>query len=276
MIEFGKTLRAAREAKGLTTGQIAERTHMMVQTVEGLENENFSKIVAPIYGRGFVKLYCETVGLDPKPMVDAFMAIYSDRRAANAEPIPPPPPPPAASKTPQPEPEHTPAAPVAPEPPPKPAELDFGFPPPPPSPAPMPAPAPAARAESAPAPKQPTLSRYAASIPEDSPEPSFSLPYVNWRLVALVAGAFVVLLCVALGIRAIYRATMRAPVQETAATPEPQAAAQQPEPAGGKPQPSDSAPEAATAHPQPAARQPLPLKPFYIDSDHSTELERKK
>ena len=54
MIEFGKTLRAAREAKGLTTGQIAERTHMMVQTVEGLENENFSKIVAPIYGRGFV------------------------------------------------------------------------------------------------------------------------------------------------------------------------------------------------------------------------------
>ena len=144
MIEFGKTLRAAREAKGLTTGQIAERTHMMVQTVEGLENENFSKIVAPIYGRGFVKLYCETVGLDPKPMVDAFMAIYSDRRAANAEPIPPPPPPPAASKTPQPEPEHTPAAPVAPEPPPKPAELDFGFPPPPPSPAPMPAPAPAA------------------------------------------------------------------------------------------------------------------------------------
>ena len=133
-----------------------------------------------------------------------------------------------------------------------------------------------ARAESATAPKQPTLSRYAASIPEDSPEPSFSLPYVNWRLVALVAGAFVVLLCVALGIRAIYRATMRAPVDETAATPEPQAVVQQPQPAGSKPQAAGSAPEAATAQPQPAARQPLPLKPFYIDSDHSTELERKK
>ena len=265
MIEFGKTLRAAREAKGLTTGQIAERTHMMVQTVEGLENENFSKIVAPIYGRGFVKLYCETVGLDPKPMVDAFMAIYSDRRAANAEPIPPPPPPPAASKTPQPEPEHTPAAPVAPEPPPKPAELDFGLPPPPPSPAPMPASAP----------KQQPLSRYAASIPQES-DSNFSLPYVNWRLVALVAGAFVVLLCVALGIRAIYRATMRAPVEETAVTPEQQAAAQQPQPASGRPQSAGSASEAAKAQPQAAARQPLPLKPFYIDSDHSTELERKK
>ena len=83
MIEFGKTLRTAREAKGLTPGQIAERTHMMIQVVEGLENENFSKIVAPIYGRGFVKLYCEAVGLEPKPLVDAFikdrpLEFYSD------------------------------------------------------------------------------------------------------------------------------------------------------------------------------------------------------
>ena len=86
MMEFGKTLRTAREAKGLTTGQIAERTHMMVQVVEGLENEDFSKIVAPIYGRGFVKLYCETVGLEPKPLVDAFMEIYSGGRGKSAAP----------------------------------------------------------------------------------------------------------------------------------------------------------------------------------------------
>ena len=84
MIEFGKTLRTARESKGLTPGQIAEKTHMMVQIVEGLENEDFSKIVAPIYGRGFVKLYCEAVGLEPKPLVDAFMEIYSGNRGASA------------------------------------------------------------------------------------------------------------------------------------------------------------------------------------------------
>ena len=125
------------------------------------------------------------------------------------------------------------------------------------------------------APKQQPLSRYAASIPQES-ESNFSLPYVNWRLVALVAGAFVVLLCVALGIRAIYRATMRAPVEETAVTPEPPAAVQQPQPTGIKPQAADNAPEATTAQPQAAARQSLPLKPFYIDSDHSTEIEREK
>ena len=90
MIEFGKTLRSAREAKGLTAGQVAEQTHMMIQTVEGLEKEDFSRIVAPIYGRGFVKLYCESVGLDPKPIVEAFMEIYPIKRTAAPVLQPPP------------------------------------------------------------------------------------------------------------------------------------------------------------------------------------------
>lgn len=77
MMEFGKNLRAAREAKGLSCSQVAEKTHLMIQIIEGLENENFKKIVAPIYGRGFVKLYCETVDLDPKPYIDEFMRLFS-------------------------------------------------------------------------------------------------------------------------------------------------------------------------------------------------------
>lgn len=81
MIEFGKTLRAHREAKGLTTSEVAQKTHILVQQVEALEKEDFSKIAAPIYGRGFVKLYCEAVGIaDYKPLVDEFMDIYSGNR----------------------------------------------------------------------------------------------------------------------------------------------------------------------------------------------------
>lgn len=81
MIEFGSTLRAAREAKGLTISQIAESTHMMASIVQDMENENFTRIVAPIYGRGFVKLYCEAVGIDdPKPLIAEFMEIYSGNR----------------------------------------------------------------------------------------------------------------------------------------------------------------------------------------------------
>ena len=55
-------------------------TRMIHQTIEDLENENFTRIAAPIYGRGFVKLYCEAVGLDPKPMVAEFMEIFSGNR----------------------------------------------------------------------------------------------------------------------------------------------------------------------------------------------------
>lgn len=80
MIEFGLTLKQAREAKGHSIAKIAEMTHMMSSMVEDLENERFGKIVAPIYGRGFVKLYCNAVGLDPKPMVEEFMAIYTGLR----------------------------------------------------------------------------------------------------------------------------------------------------------------------------------------------------
>lgn len=112
MIEFGKTLRAAREAKGLSIAQIAEATRMLTRVVENLENENFSDLPAPIYGRGFVKLYCEQVGLDPKPMVAEFMEIYNGARdigikekpVAPAAPETAPVPPARAPQPPAPEP----------------------------------------------------------------------------------------------------------------------------------------------------------------------------
>lgn len=81
MIEFGVTLRRMREEKGLSVSEVAEKTHMLVQQVEALEREDFSKIAAPIYGRGFVKLYCEAVGIeDPKPFVNEFMDIFTGNR----------------------------------------------------------------------------------------------------------------------------------------------------------------------------------------------------
>ena len=241
MMEFGKTLRTAREAKGLTTGQIAERTHMMVQVVEGLENEDFSKIVAPIYGRGFVKLYCETVGLEPKPLVDAFMEIYSGGRGKSAAPHEPA------------KPEQRPVEPTAPEPPPKPVApeppqrvqetIDFSAPP-------------AAEVTR----QQQTTSRYAAPMPIDD---GFSMPAVNWRMVALGAAAVAIVVLALLGVRALYRVTMTAPEEETTEVADPAPA---PDPA-----PTDAQSPAKA----PVDRKPLPLKPFYIDSNHQTETENK-
>ena len=46
-MSFGQTLRNAREAKGLSTSELAAQTHLLVQIVEGLENEDFRRIPAP-------------------------------------------------------------------------------------------------------------------------------------------------------------------------------------------------------------------------------------
>jgi len=239
MIEFGKTLRTAREAKGLTPGQIAERTHMLVQTVEGLEREDFSNIVAPIYGRGFVKLYCEAVGLEPKPLVDAFMGAYSgghggEKKAdATAEPKQ------TASVLGKPP---SPQTPIAPERPPAVQEtIDFT----------------STGAET----EQRHESRYAAPMPIDD---GFSMPLVNWRMVALGVAAVAIVLLTAIGVRAIYRITMTAPDEEQVCE------ASTAEPTSPAPTQGETATSKAVAD-----RKPLPLKPFYIDSDHTTEKENK-
>ena len=107
-MSLGNTLRAAREACGFTTSELAARTHMLVQIVEGLENEDFRRIPAPIYGRGFIKLYCEAVNLDPKPLQAEFMDLFNRAKDAPAKsempPVRPRPPatepPPVADETP--------------------------------------------------------------------------------------------------------------------------------------------------------------------------------
>ena len=78
---LGETLRNARVQKGLSPSDVAENTHMMVQVVEDLEREDFRRIAAPIYGRGFVRLYAELLELDPEPLILDFMDLYAGARA---------------------------------------------------------------------------------------------------------------------------------------------------------------------------------------------------
>ena len=197
MIEFGKTLRSAREAKGYTVSQIAEMTHLKSTAVEGLENEDFSMIAAPIYGRGFVKLYCEAVGLEPKPLVDEFMAIMNGEReiAIKERPVtespvaaePPPPPPPVPTPAPE-EPDLfrqdpiPPSEPIAPVPPPPTSVI------------------PPASKES-----EPAFSRFAAPMREYmAPD---RLSFINPRIIILAVAGLALLVLLVFGIRALYCAT---------------------------------------------------------------------
>lgn len=215
-MEFGKSLREAREAKGYTIAQIAETTHIMSSVIEGLEKEDFSRIAAPIYGRGFVKLYCEAVGLEAKPFVDEFMEIMNGNHSVSIKerpvaapvqdvPPPPPPPPPAAEQdlfTQEPETHALPAAAI----PPPVADPLHATPP------------------------QADISRYASPFrPEETASPSY--PVLPWRLILLAIAGLAILAVLICGIRALYRATSDSKpaaetMTETIGTPAPKPAAQ--------------------------------------------------
>lgn len=59
----GHLLRAAREAKGLSTGAIATQLNLDVRTVEALERDDHERLSAPIFVRGYLRNYARLVGV---------------------------------------------------------------------------------------------------------------------------------------------------------------------------------------------------------------------
>ena len=247
MIEFGKTLRSARETKGYTVSQIAETTHLKSSTIEGLENEDFSMIAAPIYGRGFVKLYCEAVGLESKPLVDEFMAIMNGEHEIAIKERPVAEGPVSVPPTAEPPPPPTPA--------PAPEEQDLfrQDPLPPPATA-IPQPAPAPVLPSASEKSEPAFSRFAEPMREYSTTPpAFQL---NPRLIILAVAGLALLVLLIFGIRTLYCATS----SETAgAQPEPE----QPTAVETDSTKTVETPAAPTANAAPRTQQNIPS--LYID-----------
>ena len=74
---LGLTLRAARERLHFSQSEVAEATRIKLNIIQDLENNDFSHIAAPLYGKGFIKLYAEHVGLDPEPLAREYVARYA-------------------------------------------------------------------------------------------------------------------------------------------------------------------------------------------------------
>ena len=81
MCELGERLRRAREAKGLSLKEAAERLALKASVLEALEACRFEALPEPPLARGYLRRYALLLGLDP----EALLALYP-RQA------PPPPP----------------------------------------------------------------------------------------------------------------------------------------------------------------------------------------
>jgi cytoskeleton protein RodZ len=68
--DFGASLRAAREAAGMTVPTLASRLRLHVKQIEALERADLAALPSLIYVRGFVRSCARELKIDPLPLLD--------------------------------------------------------------------------------------------------------------------------------------------------------------------------------------------------------------
>lgn len=71
---IGARLRSAREARGLTTLQAAEKLRVDARILEALEAENFTALGPAVYVRGHLRHYAELIGESPTELQSLYSA----------------------------------------------------------------------------------------------------------------------------------------------------------------------------------------------------------
>ncbi len=65
----GASLKAAREAQGLSLDQAAGRLRLMIRQLSTMETDDFAALGQPVFARGFVRNYARMLGLDAEALV---------------------------------------------------------------------------------------------------------------------------------------------------------------------------------------------------------------
>ena len=73
---FGAALKRAREAQGISIGDMAARSRLSVQQVRALESERTAELPEPVYVRAFIRGVASVLGLEPDPLVADYTARY--------------------------------------------------------------------------------------------------------------------------------------------------------------------------------------------------------
>ena len=71
MSGMGSQLRAAREHRRVTVTEAAATLKLKVLVVDAMERDDYRRLIAPTYAKGFNRLYCDYLDLDPEPFIQA-------------------------------------------------------------------------------------------------------------------------------------------------------------------------------------------------------------
>ncbi len=80
MATLGQQLKAAREAKGISESDAGRATKILTKLIRAMENDDFSDMAAPMYAKGFIRLYADYLGIDPAPLVEEYMQRHAPAR----------------------------------------------------------------------------------------------------------------------------------------------------------------------------------------------------
>lgn len=77
----GQLMRELRETQGLELREISERTKIGIGYLEAIEDENFAKLPAVVYVRGFLVEYARMLRIDVGQVLDTYLERYRRARA---------------------------------------------------------------------------------------------------------------------------------------------------------------------------------------------------
>lgn len=83
----GIMLRSARRASGLPEGDLVEQLGLTYGALRALEADDYDRLPAAVYIKGYIRRYCDIVGINPRPVVECFESHY---REVCGAPKPPP------------------------------------------------------------------------------------------------------------------------------------------------------------------------------------------
>lgn len=79
-IDFGATLRLARERRKLTLQAVSETTKISPSVLTALENNDIERLPGGLFIRSFVRAYATEVGLDPEETVNGLLEAFPNLR----------------------------------------------------------------------------------------------------------------------------------------------------------------------------------------------------
>ena len=74
----GNTLKAAREAQGLSIHEVCSQLRLGFKQIQAIEQDDFDKLPQPSIVRGFIRNYARLLNIDSAPVLEAYQRIVPD------------------------------------------------------------------------------------------------------------------------------------------------------------------------------------------------------